>query len=127
MKWLVYIGRAVNLFEASFQEVLGHVNTKRIQAREFEAVTNKKNARVLQMESAMVYECMYQDEVQSACWSRGSVNLFTAASISKPPHKTYPVSTHSKHKDNYSILVFVEYIYEFLFSFMNTFLEFATH
>ena len=75
----------------------------------------------------MVYECMYQDEVQSACWSRGSVNLFTAASISKPPRKTYPVSTHSKHKDNYSILVFVDYIYEFLFSFMNTFLEFATH
>ena len=64
------------------------------------------------MDFAMAYECMYQDEAQSALWSRGSVNLFTAASISKAQSKTYLISTDSKHKDKNSILVFVEYIYE---------------
>ena len=64
------------------------------------------------MDFAMMYECMHQDEAQSALWSRGSVNLFTAASISNAQSKTYLISTDSKQKDKNSILVFVEYIYE---------------
>ena len=64
------------------------------------------------MDFATAYECMYHDEVQSALWSRGSVNLFTAAFISKAQSKTYLIPRDSKHKDKNSILVFVEYIYE---------------
>ena len=108
----VYVGEVVELFEASFQENLVHVNTKRIQAKEFEADKSNKNVKVLQMDFAMAYECMYQDDVQSALWSRGSVNLFTAASISNAQSKTYLISTDSKQKDKNSILVFDEYIYE---------------
>ena len=107
----VYIGEVVELFEASFLEILVHVNTKRIQAKEFDADKSSKNVRVLLMDFAMVYECMYQ-EIQSALWSRGSVNLFTAASISNAQSKTYLISTDSKQKVKNSILVFVEYIYE---------------
>ena len=116
MKWLVYIGRAVNLFEASFQEVLGHVNTKRIQAREFEAVTNKKNARVLQMESAMVYECMYQDEVQSACWSREVLTF-----LHLPPFPNH----HVKHTPSQHILK-IKIITQFLYL-LNTCMNFYFH
>ena len=75
------------------------------QAKEFKADKNKKNVRVLQMHFAMPYECMYQDEVQSALWSRGSAKLFTATSISKAQSKTYLISTDSKYKDeNYSCI-----------------------
>ena len=38
----VYVGEVVKFFEASFQEVLVHVNTKRIHTKEFEADKNKK-------------------------------------------------------------------------------------
>ena len=64
------------------------------------------------MDFPMAYECMHQDEAQNVFWSRGSVNLFKAASISKAQSKTYLISTNCNHKDQNSILVFVEYIYE---------------
>ena len=59
----------------------------------------------------MAYQCEYQNEIQSALWSRGSVNLFTAASMYKGHCQTYLFTTNSKHKDKNSILVSVEYIY----------------
>ena len=108
----VYVREVVELFEASFQENLVHVNTKRIQTKEFQADKSNKNVRVLQMDFGMVYKCMYQDEVRSALWSRGCVNLFMAASISNTQSKTYLISTDSKQKDKNSILIFVEHIYE---------------
>ena len=58
----VYVGEVVKPFEASFQEVFVHVNTKRIQAETFEVDKKKKNVRVFQRDFAMVYEGMYQDE-----------------------------------------------------------------
>ena len=54
----------VELFEASFQENLVHVNTKRIQTNEFEADKGNKNVRVLQMDFAMAYKCMYQQSLK---------------------------------------------------------------
>ena len=74
------------------------VNTIWIQAKEFEADKDKKNVRALQLDFAMMYEYMYQNEVQNALWSRGSVNLFTTASISKAQSKIYLIPTDSKHK-----------------------------
>ena len=59
----------------------------------------------------MAYQCEYQNEIQSALWSRGSVNLFTAASMYKGHCQTCLFTTNSKHKDKNSILVSVEYIY----------------
>ena len=84
----VYVGEAVGLFEASSRS-FGSCQYKRIQAKAFEVDKNKNNVRVHQMDFTMAYEYMYQDEVQSALWSRGSVNLFTVASISKAQSKAY--------------------------------------
>ena len=66
----VYVGVVVKLFETSFQENLLHVNTKRIQAKSFEADKSNKNVRVLQMDFTITDECMHQSEVQSALWSQ---------------------------------------------------------
>ena len=64
------------------------------------------------MDFAMAYQHMYQGEVQIALWSRESVNVFTAASVSKAQSKTYLILTDSIHKDENSILLFFEYIFE---------------
>ena len=87
----VYVGEVVKPFEASFQEVFVHVNTKRIQAETFEADKKKKNVRVFQRDFAMVYEGMYQDEVQSPLWSRGSVNFLQLHSFAR--HKVKHTSS----------------------------------
>ena len=64
------------------------------------------------MDFVMAYKCMYQDEVQSALWSRGDVNLLQLYPFPNHKVKTYLISADFKHKDKNSILVFVEYIYE---------------
>ena len=61
---------------SSFQE---HVRIKRIQSDAFEQDKKDPDVTVLQCDFAMAYSCEYQSEVQSALWSRQSVNLFTAA------------------------------------------------
>ena len=78
---------------------------KRIQAQEFEADKSSPNVRILQIDFAMAHECQYQNEVQSALWSRGSVNLFTAASIYDITAQSFLITTESKHKDKTSISV----------------------
>ena len=63
--------------------IIAHINTKRVQAQEFESDKKRENVRVLQIDFAMNYSCEYQVEVQSALWSRASITLFTAAAITK--------------------------------------------
>ena len=60
----------------------------------------------------MAYSCEFQNEVQSAFWSRGSVNLFTAATMYKVQTNTYLICTDCKNKDKNAIFVFVDYLYE---------------
>lgn len=108
----IFVGEVLELFQASFPEVCNHVNTKRIQANQFESDKKKPKARVLQMDFAMAYECEYQNEVQSALWTRGSVNLLTAACTVDGQTQTFLICTDSKHKDKNTVLVFVEPLYE---------------
>lgn len=37
------------------------------------------NCKLLQVDSAMAYNCEYQNEIQSALWSCRSVNIFRTA------------------------------------------------
>ena len=94
------------------KKILSHVNTKRIQAAEFNQDKADPLKQVLQIDYAMAYTCEYQDEVQSALWGRGSVNLFTVALSHNGNTKTFLFCTNYKNKDKFSNRVFLEYLYK---------------
>lgn len=73
------IGEVLECMRDNFSVISYHINTKRIQYQEFQKDKNSSESRVLQLDFAMNYSCSYQDEVQSALWSRKSITLFTAA------------------------------------------------
>ena len=88
------------------------MNTKSIQADQFEKDKANCKARVLQLDFAMGYECKNQNEVQSALWSRGSVALFTAAAMFHGQTKVYLICFESRNKEKETILLFVEHLHE---------------
>ena len=88
------------------------MNTKRIQANHLEKDKANCKARVLQQDFPMGYEREYQNEVQSALCSRGSVTLFTAAAMFDGQTKAYLIWSESRNKDKDTILVFAEHLYE---------------
>ena len=52
----------------------------------------------------MGYSCEYQNEIQSALWSRNSINLFTAALYSNNlPGKSFLLITDCKDKGKNSV------------------------
>ena len=57
------VGDVFDMLAASFKSVVIHVNTKRIQASEFQRDKEDPLKRTLQIDYAMAYQCMYQDEV----------------------------------------------------------------
>jgi hypothetical protein len=61
----------------TWTEVQAHVRTKKIQSNLFQQIKNDQNCSMLQIDFAMSYTCEFQNEIQSALWSRQSVNLFT--------------------------------------------------
>ena len=92
----------------NMSHTITHVNTKRIQAQDFE----DDEARILQIDFAMNYSCEYQNEVQSVLWRRGSVMLFTAAVTYKDTCKTYLICSNSCDKGKNTIAVFLSTLYE---------------
>ncbi|XP_063228207.1 uncharacterized protein LOC134534095 isoform X1 [Bacillus rossius redtenbacheri] len=74
---------------ADMPKMMLHVNTKRIQHDEFEKDKANGTKRVLEVDFAMSFSCEYQNEIQSALWSRASVVLFTAAVFCNGNCKTY--------------------------------------
>lgn len=65
-----------------WEMILNHINIKRIQSTEFEKDTNEPNVtHVPQIDFVINYFCEYQNEVQSALWSRSCVLSFTAATV----------------------------------------------
>ncbi|XP_048583778.1 uncharacterized protein LOC125563079 [Nematostella vectensis] len=80
-------GELVELVIQTLPEAQEHTRVKRIQSDAFEML--KESNWILQIDFAMAYSCEYQDEVQSALWSRASVTLFTAAVFYKETTKTY--------------------------------------
>ena len=99
------------LIEACWGVVIRHIMTKRIQETAFEQDKNDKEVTALQFDFAMSYSCSYQDEIQSAMWTRESVNLFTAAMYAKDqPCKSFLVVTDSNDKGKGSIYAFLHEI-----------------
>ena len=45
----------------------------------FLKIKQKTNAGIIQIDFAMAYSCEYQNEIQSALWTRATINLFTLA------------------------------------------------
>ena len=72
----------------------------------------KETNRILQIDLAMAYSCEYQDEIQSALWSRASVTLFTAAVFYKGTTKTYLICSDTKDKGKDTIYAFINKLYE---------------
>ena len=60
----------------------------------------------------MAYQCKYQNEVQSALWTRGTVNLFTCALYHHSTAKTFVISTSYIGKDKFAIEKFLDHFYE---------------
>ena len=58
------------------------------------------------------YQCEYQDEVQSATWTRGSINLFTCDVTYNGSTNTLLICTDYKGKDKFSNGTFIEYLYQ---------------
>ena len=88
-----------------FQE---HVRIKRVQSEAFEFDKNDEQLSVLNFDFAMAYSCEYQNEIQSALWSRQSVNLFTAMFYNgKEKPSPYLIVTNCQKKDKDAIFKFV--------------------
>ena len=112
----VTVGEVYEDFQQHFEGVAAHVNLKRIQADAFQNNINDINTRVLQIDYAMAYQCQQQSKVQSALWTRGSINLFMCAVYHKEQTKTFLICTDYKGNDKFSKGTFIEYLYgnEFL-------------
>ena len=96
----VIVGEVHETLVSSTRTVLLHMNTKPIQAEEFEKDKADPTMWTPQIHYAMTYECMYQDEVSGALWSRESINLFTCALTHTGPTTTMVICTDYKPKDN---------------------------
>ena len=56
----------------------------------------------------MAYNCEYQNEVQSASWSRQTVNLFTAATYdTNGKEKSFLIVANSQEKGKNSVFTFI--------------------
>ena len=62
----VIVGEVYEMLASSFKTFLLHISTKRIQAEEFEKDKADPTKRTHQIDYAMAYQCMYQDEVSDA-------------------------------------------------------------
>ena len=66
----------------------------------------------IQIDSAMAYQCMYQDEVSVALWSRESISLFACELTTIRPTTTMVICTDYKSNDKFSNGIFLEYLYD---------------
>ncbi|KAJ8038387.1 hypothetical protein HOLleu_15805 [Holothuria leucospilota] len=101
-------GELQELVMAMMPEFQEHVRVKRIQALSFEE--KKKENKVIQMDFAMSYSCEYQNEIQSALWSRDSVTLFTAAIFSGGRCETHLIVSNTSDKGKDSVYTFAKYL-----------------
>ena len=106
------VAEVLSSLQQDFKSVAQHINLKRIQADEFSKDKNNEKVRLLQMDFAMNFSCEYQNEVQSALWSRGSVTLFTAAAMHKGNCQTYLICSDTKDKEKNTVAAFVNYLYD---------------
>ena len=87
---------------------LNSIKTRQIQAVDFQNDIKDPTKRVSQIDYAQSYQCEMQNEIISALWTRGSVNLFTRAVYNNSPTKTLAFGTNYKGKDKISSMLFIE-------------------
>ena len=109
MRDYIIVGEVYEMLASSFKTVLLHINTKQIQVEEFEKDKADLTKRTLQIDYAMAYQCMYQDEVSGALLSWESINLFTCVLVHTRPTTTMVICTDYKSKDKFSNGTFLEY------------------
>ena len=88
-----------------------HFNVKRIQAAQFQKDIKDPHVRVLQIDYAMAYQCELQREIMGVIWTRGKVNILTAAVYHKETTKTFAFVTDHPGKDKYSTVLFLKHLY----------------
>lgn len=106
------LGELFDTMWNSFPGFREHVRIKRIQNKEFLKDKTLSHKRVLQMDFAMSYSCEYQNEIQSALWSRNTVLLFTAATFFRGECQTYLICSDTPEKGKNTIYAFVNALYE---------------
>lgn len=107
-------GELYDIVVNDIPEVLNHVNLKRIQAENFQKDKLRNSTRIIQIDFAMSFCCEYQNEIQSALWSRSSVLLFTVAVFYKNICKTFIFCSDHQNKDKDTIYVFLHKLFEIL-------------
>ncbi|KAK3770821.1 hypothetical protein RRG08_036422 [Elysia crispata] len=96
-----------------WQKFLEHVRVKRIQSDSFEKDKANPRVTVCHCDFAMAYSCSYQDEIQSALWSRASVNLFTVALYQRDlPCRSLLFATNHNDKGKNAVLTFLRKVVE---------------
>ena len=108
----VQVGEVLDEFQETFANVKQHQNAKRIQAVDFQNDIKETTKRVLQIDYAQAYQCELQNEIMSALWTRGSVNLFTCAIYNNSQTKTLVFGTNYKGNDKFSSGLFIETLYK---------------
>lgn len=106
------LGELFDIMWNSFPVFREHVRIKRIQNNEFLKDKSLSHKRVLQMDFAMSFSCEYQNEIQSALWSRNTVLLFTAATFFRDECQTYLICSDSPDKGKNTIYAFVKKLYQ---------------
>ena len=75
----------------------------------------RNDCHVLQCDFAMAFSCDYQNEVQSALWSRKCINLFTAALYSKSQVcQPFLIITDSQEKGKKSVFTFINALTDYI-------------
>ena len=60
----------------------------------------------------MSYSCEYQDQVQSATWSRESVIFFNAEMTYKSQSQIYLIVSDKRDKGKDTVVVFIDFLHE---------------
>ena len=108
----VQVGEVLDEFQETFAKVKQHQNTKQIQAVDFQNDIKDPTKRVLIIDYAQTCQCELQNEIMSALWTRGSVNLFKCAVYNNSQTKTLVFGTNYKGKDKFSSGLFIETLYK---------------
>jgi hypothetical protein len=106
------LGEALHSLQNQLKTVNRPISVKRTQAQAFAKDKDDISVRILQMDFAMNYSCEYQNEVQCALRSRGSVALFTAATMHRGNCKTCPICSHTNKKEMNTVSAFINYLYD---------------
>ena len=84
---------------------------KRIQSAQYKNDIKNPNVRVLHIDYAMSYQCELKREIMGVLWTRGKVNILTAAVYHNDEVKTYAFVTDYPGKDKYSTIFFLKHMY----------------